>query len=362
MKITVAVPKENKIGEKRVAITPNTIVNLLKLGVDVKIQNNLGFGIYVNDHLYNHNHVFIVKNIKDLYKNSNIVVKVQPPIEDEVLEMESNTILISYLYPLINQNIIKILLEKKITSIAMDLIPRISRAQSMDSLTSQASIIGYKAVLLAANHCNFFFPMLITAAGLIKPAKVLIIGIGIIGLQAIATAKRLGAQVDACDIRYETKEQAESLGAKFVDLMIHEDNKHKETYFKKNIINYDVIITCAGIFGKKAPKLIYRDVIEKMKPGSVIIDTMADFGGNCELIKPSKIVKYKGVTIIAPTNIPSSMSISASEMYAQNIINILKLILSSGKNIGDLRLEDEIIQSTMVTHNGALLKFEDIIK
>ena len=364
MSITIAVPRENNHGELRVAITPNLINKLNKMGLEVIIQQNAGFGIHAKDSSYND--VTIADNTLSLYGNSDIILKVQPPSEKEIEQFKNGSVLISFLYPHLNISMVKKLLDKKITSIAMELIPRISRAQDMDVLSSQATIIGYKAVLIAAYNSKFFFPMLTTAAGSIRPAKVFVIGIGVAGLQAIATAKRLGAQVSAYDVRPDTKEQAESLGAKFIDIseikavgdggyareLSVEEKSIQTNAITKHIATCDVIITTAGVPGKLAPKILSEEMIKSMKPGSIIVDTLADTGGNCEITKPGESIIYNDITVIGPINIASSMSINASEMYARNIINILNLIIND-KEI-NLDWKDEIITGSIVTHNGII--------
>lgn len=370
MSVTIAVPKETKAGELRVAVTPTLVSKLVKLGTDIKIEHNAGIGIHAQDELYKN--VTIVPTVSALYLESDIVIRVQPPSEEEVTHMRENSILISFLYPHINQGAVKKLLDKKITSFAMELIPRISRAQDMDALSSQATIAGYKAVLLAADNSKFFFPMLTTAAGSVRPAKVFIIGVGVAGLQAIAAARRLGAQVSAYDVRPDTKEQTESLGAKFFDtgvqavgeggyareLTAEEKNKQADA-LKKHIATCDVIITTAGIPGRPAPRVLTKDMVEEMKPGAVIVDLLADMGGNCELTKPGETINYHDITIIGPINIQSSMAIHASEMYARNLINLLNIMIK--ESVLHLNWNDEIIMNSVVTHNG-LIKNEQVQK
>lgn len=363
MPITIAVPKETKLGELRVAMTPTLVGRLIKLGATVKIQHDAGAGIHAADALYKE--TTIASDANALYAHSDIILKVQPPTPEEVAQMKENSILISFLYPHLNHSTMKKLLDKKITSFAMELIPRISRAQDMDALSSQATISGYKAVLIAADNSKFFFPMLTTAAGSIRPAKVFIIGVGVAGLQAIATARRLGAQVSAYDVRPDTKEQTESLGAKFVDtgvqatgaggyareLTAEEKNQQAEA-LKKHLATCDVVITTAGVPGKPAPKILTKAMVDAMKPGAVIVDILAESGGNCELTKPGETNHYNNITIIGPTNIPSSMSTHASEMYARNLINILSLMVKD--NALHLDWNDEIISGSVVTHEGVI--------
>ncbi len=362
MSITIAVPKETLPGELRVAMTPGLVGRLIKLGITIKVQHSAGVGIHAQDLLYKD--TTIVTSASELY-DCDVVIKVQPPTEAEVTQMKDNSILISFLYPHLNIGAVNKLLEKKITSFAMELVPRISRAQDMDALSSQATIMGYKAVLLAADNSRFFFPMLTTAAGSIRPAKVFIIGVGVAGLQAIATAKRLGAQVSAYDVRPDTKEQAESLGAKFVDtgvqavgaggyareLTAEEKTKQAEA-LKKHIATCDVVITTAGVPGKSAPKILTKEMVAAMKPGAVIVDTLAEMGGNCELTKPGEVINHNDITIVGPVNISSTMAIHASEMYARNLINLLGLMIKD--NAINLDWNDEIIAGSVVTHDGVI--------
>lgn len=363
MSISIVVPKEIREGEERVAMTPSLINRLTKLGLIVKVQAGAGSGINAQDATFKD--AEIIADEKSLLATGSVVIKVQPPTPEEVEKMQDKSILISFLYPHLNPKTVKVLLEKNITSFAMELVPRISRAQDMDALSSQATISGYKAVLLAADNCKFFFPMLTTAAGSIRPAKVFIIGVGVAGLQAIATAKRLGAQVSAYDVRPETKEQTESLGAKFFDtgvqatgeggyareLTAEEKTKQAEA-LKKHIASCDVVITTAGVPGKPAPKILSKEMVDGMKPGAVIVDILADMGGNCELTKPGETVVYNGITILGPTNIPSALATNASEMYARNIINLLNLMVKEGAL--NLDWNDEIIAGSAVTHEGVI--------
>lgn len=361
---TIAIPKETKKGEARVAITPALVKKFTALGLSVKLESGAGNEIYAEDSFYKD--VAIVNEASELYA-SDIVIKVNPPTLQEVEKMKENAILISFLYANSNPETVELLRVKKITSFAMEMIPRISRAQDMDALSSQATISGYKSVLIAANEAKFFFPMLTTAAGSIRPAKVLIIGAGVAGLQAIATAKRLGAIVSAYDVRKETKEQIESLGAKFVNTgvvaessggyareLTNEEIATQREMLKKHISESDVIITTAGVPGKPAPKIIWKDMIETMKPGSVIVDIMAEMGGNCELVESGKTVVHNNVKIVGVENAASSLSINASEMYSRNIINLLNLMVKEGGVIS-IDWTDEIIAGTAVTHNGEIV-------
>lgn len=363
MSITIVVPKEIKEGEARVAMTPSLVTRLTKLGAKVQVQQGAGAGINANDAAYKDAEV--ISSAESLYKAGDIIIKVLPPTAEEVAKMKDGSILVSYLYPHLNPKIVAKLLEKNITSFAMELVPRISRAQDMDVLSSQATISGYKAVLLAADNAKFFFPMLTTAAGSIRPAKVFIIGVGVAGLQAIATAKRLGAQVSAYDVRPETKEQTESLGAKFLDTGVQatgeggyareltaEEKAKQAEVLKKHIAGCDVVITTAGVPGKPAPKILTKEMVDGMKSGAVIVDILAESGGNCELTKPGETIVYNNITIVGPINIPSSLATNASEMFTRNILNFLNLIIKDG-NIA-LDWNDEIVAGSVVTHERVI--------
>ena len=359
----IAIPKEITAGEERVAVTPMLVSKLSGLGLEVQIENGAGNNIYAADSAYKG---ATCVDAKTLYSVGDIVAKVQPPSVAEVAMMKDKSILISFLYPHLHPDVVQKLIEKNITSFAMELIPRISRAQDMDALSSQATIAGYKAVLIAANTCKFFFPMLSTAAGSIKPAKVLIVGVGVAGLQAIATARRLGAMVSAYDVRKEAKQEAESLGAKFLDIGITaagtggyareltpEEKATQQEALKKHISAQDIIITTAGVPGKPAPKIITQAMVEAMKPGAVIVDIMAEMGGNCELTKAGETVVHNNVVIVGAKNIFSSLANNASEMYARNILNLLNLMVKEGKI--NLDWNDEIIKGCAVTHEGKII-------
>ncbi|MBE9562442.1 MAG: NAD(P) transhydrogenase subunit alpha, partial [Proteobacteria bacterium] len=280
-------------------------------------------------------------------------------------QMQEGTVLIGLLNPYRDPEKIAKLRDKKITSLAMELVPRISRAQSMDVLSSQAAIAGYKAVIRAADLANIFFPMLTTAAGTIRPAKILVIGAGVAGLQAIATARRLGAMVEGYDVRAATKEQVESLGAKFVDIEIKaegsggyareltaEERQQQQDILAKHIAAANVVITTAAIPGRPSPKIITAAMVENMKAGSIVIDLAAEGGGNCELTKANKTVVHQGVKIHAPTRLPSETSVHASEMYAKNLFNLLSLMIKDGELVIDW--EDEIIVGCALTHAGEI--------
>ncbi len=361
MSAIVVIPKEIKKGEKRVSMVPSAVDKLIKLGVKVKLQQNAGEGIFAEDSAYKQ--VEVINTAKELYLMGDIVIKTQTPTEEEIAMMKENTILISPLYAHTQPECLKTLCERNITSFALELIPRISRAQSMDILSSQATVAGYKAVLIAANTARFFFPMFTTAAGTVRPASVLVIGAGVAGLQAIATARRLGARVSAYDVRAETKQEIESLGAKFVDTGVvaagaggyarelsAEEKHQQQEVLAKHIAASDVVITTAGVPGKPAPMIINQEVVESMKPGSVIVDIMAEMGGNCVFSKPGENVVHNQVTIVGTKDIHSSLATHASEMFAKNVINFLTPMIKDGEL--NLDWEDEVLSNSVVTHDG----------
>jgi len=361
----IAVPKETQGGETRVALVNATAEKFIKLGCSVAIQTTAGAPSLIRDDMYKN--VTVYQTAQELYRNADVVIKVSPPTDEEVDNMKEGAVLISLLYPHTRPSILKKLCDKKITSFALEMIPRtISRAQSMDVLSTQATVVGYKAVLIAANTSKIFFPMLATAAGTMRPARVLVIGAGVAGLQAIATAKRLGARVEAYDVRRETKEEVESLGAKFVQAATtmksdggyarelgDEEKKQQQAVLEQHIAESDFIITTAGIPGKKAPKIISKAMVKMMKPGSVIVDAMAEMGGNCELTKVGEEVVHHGVVIIGAKNLASSLTVNASDMFAKNAFNFVSPMISNGElNIDWL---DQVIAACAVTHTGKII-------
>lgn len=352
----IAVPKESLEGESRVALDPNTVSRLTQQGLKIHMESGAGEKSFFPDSAYTAAGATVISDGRALWSSADILLKINPPTEAEANLLKRNAILIGLLNPFVNQDIIGKLSEKGVTAFALELIPRISRAQSMDVLSSQASIAGYKAVLIAAMASGKYFPMLTTAAGTIPPAKVLIIGAGVAGLQAIATARRLGAVVEAYDVRAEVREQVQSLGAKYVSVDIQEETATQEGYAKEvskaaqekiqqtlteHVKKSDIVITTAQVPGKKAPRIITENMIAQMSAGSVIVDLAAEQGGNCAYSQPAKTVIQHGVTILGPVNVPASMPIHASQMYAKNISTFLKALLENGK--------DEIIQQSCVT-------------
>ncbi|WP_018233434.1 Re/Si-specific NAD(P)(+) transhydrogenase subunit alpha [Thioalkalivibrio thiocyanodenitrificans] len=363
MPMKLAVPKETAPGERRVALDPSVVAKLTKLGLEVLIQKDAGASAHFPDDAYGD--ARMVDDAGALCGEADIVVRVAPPGVEDVERMKDGATLVGFFHAHKNPDLVKAMQAKKITSFAMELIPRISRAQSMDALSSQAAIGGYKAAIMGADLSCRFFPMLTTAAGTIRPSKVIVIGAGVAGLQAIATARRLGAMVEAYDVRSATKEQVESLGAKFLDLgvkaegeggyareLTDEEKKQQQEALAAYISKADVLITTAAIPGRPSPKLIPESMVEGMKPGAVIVDLAAEGGGNCELTKPGETIEHKGVVIHGPLNIPSQVALHASEMYAKNLLNFLSPHINEGEFKPDW--EDEIIAKSCLTHEGEI--------
>ena len=364
MPIYVAVPKETAEEEQRVAVTPDVAEKFVTKGVQVVLEKRAGGGSFFQDTDYDD--VTFVDSASEAYTKADVVLKVQPPTEEEIAMFKEGTIVIGFMQPHRYPERVKLLRDRKITALAMELVPRISRAQSMDALSSQASIAGYKGALLAAELASQFFPMLTTAAGTIRPAKVLVIGAGVAGLQAIATARRLGAIVEAYDVRKVTKEQVQSLGAKFLELAVDaqaeggyareltEAEKHHEREMLANhIAAANAVITTAAIPGRPSPLLVTKVMVERMRPGSVIIDLASEGGGNCEFTKPGKKVHHHGIVIYGPLNVPSMLPIHASEMYAKNLFNLMQLMISDGELKPDWN--DEVLAGSTLTRDGKIL-------
>ena len=351
--------------EKRVAMLPESVDALIKMGQSVLVEKGAGDTAYASDEDYKKVGATIVSK-KELLAQAEAVIKIQLPDAEELDGLKPGTILFAVLQPLFNFQLIKVLNDKKVSVFSMDTIPRITRAQSMDILSSQATVAGYKAVLTAATHLPHFFPMLTTAAGAIPPSKMLIMGAGVAGLQAIATSKRLGAVTEVFDTRPEVKEQVMSLGGKFVEVEGAADaskaggygveqtedykNRQREA-IHKSAVKADIIITTAQIPGKKAPVLITEEMVKGMKAGSVIIDMAASTGGNCQLTENNKTIVAHGVTIIGNSNLQSTIPFDASKMFGKNIINFLKNMLSKEGKI-ELNFNDEIISGTCIAHAG----------
>ena len=362
----LGVPKETVLGERRVALVPELVPRLTKAGLEVLVQPGAGTAAGYLDQSY------VEKGARiepDIFGEAGILLKVQPPTGDEIGKLKEGATLIAFLQPYSSIREIQALAGRKITAFAMELMPRITRAQAMDALSAMSTIEGYKAVLIAANHLPKFFPLLMTAAGTMTPARVFVIGAGVAGLQAIGTAKRLGAVVEAYDTRPAVKEQVESLGAKFVELGLEtKDAEDKTGYAKAQSEDFyqkqqqmmsqyvgaaDAVIPTALVPGKRAPVLVTEEMVRGMRPGSVIVDLAAEQGGNCALTEPGTQIVKHGVVIIGPTNLPSTMPFHASQMYARTVTNFLMHILKDGSV--HLDLSDQLTRDPLVTHEGEIL-------
>jgi NAD(P) transhydrogenase subunit alpha len=363
MPLTVGVLKENLEGETRVALTPEITGKLLKLGVSVVMENGAGSGSQIPDDEYAD---VAFTDANGVLKKCDLLFTVQPANADAVKKMGDGSAVAGLMYGHLNADLVKTLQDKKQVGFAMELVPRISRAQSMDVLSSQAAAAGYQATLIAASTLNKFFPMLTTAAGTIRPAQVLVIGAGVAGLQAIATAKRLGAVVKGYDVRGATKEQVESLGAKFVETgvsaegeggyareLTDEEKAQQQDALEKEIAVSDVVITTAAIPGRPAPRIISAATVESMKPGAVIVDLAAETGGNCELTKAGETVVANSVKIVGPVNLPAGLGRHASDMYARNLFNFIKPAISEE---GELTIDwdDEVFAQSALTRDGEI--------
>ena len=371
----IGVPREIVPGERRVALTPDAAAALAKLGLTVLVEAGAGSGAFFSDAAYEKAGASIVPDAAALYGQADVVLKVQKPQEHSTLGqhevdlMREGTVLVAFLHALTSPDLVRRLAARKMTSFAMEGVPRISRAQRMDALSSQANIAGYKAALIAAESLAKFFPMLMTAAGTVFAAKVLVMGAGVAGLQAIATTRRLGAQVWGYDVRPVVKEQVESLGAKFLEfnlgvtdaedkggyakaLSADASRKQQELLAEKSK-EFDVIITTALVPGRAAPRLITKETVAAMRPGSVIVDLAAEAGGNCELTEPDRVITVNGVTIHGPTNLPATVPVHASQLYARNVTELLKEFVKDGALALDFT--DEVINATCVTHGGEIV-------
>ncbi len=365
----IGIPKELNKDETRSAITAGTVKSYTKFGFSVMVEAGAGSLSHISDDELKEAGAEIVSSANDIFQKANIIVKVNSPSDQEIDSMKEGSLLVSFMQTTKETETVKKLQSKKINAISMHLIPRTTLAQKMDALSSQSNIAGYKAVLMGACHIEKYMPLLMTAAGTIPPAKVVVIGAGVAGLQAIATAKRLGAQVEASDVRPEVKEQVESLGAKYIEVKseesegVGEGGYAKETsddYKKKqqellaeHISKSDIVITTALIPGRPAPILIPEDMVKGMKPGSVIMDLAAENGGNCELTDPGQVATKHGVIIDGTTNIPGTMSVHATELYAKNVNALLTHIYN--KEDLTLNMEDEITDGSLYLYNGEVV-------
>lgn len=368
--VTVGVPKETEELEKRVALTPDTVAKLIEKGLKVQVEKDAGLASNYLDASYREAGATIAESRDQLFASSDILLSIQTPPQNDLEKLKEGCVLICFLWALQNRDLAEQLKNAKITALGMDAIPRISRAQNMDALSSMSSIAGYKATLIGANELDRYLPMMMTAAGTIAPAKVLVLGAGVAGLQAIATAKRLGAVVEAFDIRPAVKEQVESLGAKFVEVPdLDEDTETEGGYAKelsddkqerqRQVIHEhakksDIIITTALIPGKPAPLLVTKEMVHDMHPGSVVVDLAAEQGGNCELTEPGQTIEVNEVKIAGPLNLASSLAHHASQLYSKNMMALLNHLLNEeGKLHFDF--EDEITLKTTITHQGEII-------
>ncbi len=371
----VGVPKEIATGERRVALTPDAVTRLVKAGIEVLVESGAGREALISDQAYQAVGATVVDDAETLYGSVNVVLKVQKPIYDEAADRHEIDMLpegasvIGLLQPLSDHELVKRLAERSLTSFSMDTIPRIARAQSMDALSSMASIAGYKAALMAATSLGKIFPMMITAAGTLAPSKGLVIGVGVAGLQAIATARRLGAVMYAYDIRPAVKEQVQSLGATFVEAEgTTVDNEDAGGYARaqsdtdrmasrglihSHIQDMDFVISTAAVPGKPAPTLITKEMVVDMRLGAVVIDLAAEMGGNCELTAPGEEIVEHGVTVVGPLNLPSTLPTHASQAYSRNISNLLIHLEKEG-NI-EIDFDDEITKGCCITHGGQIV-------
>jgi NAD(P) transhydrogenase subunit alpha len=370
MPATIGALRESAPHETRVSLVPEVADKLAQTGARILVEHGAGVRANFPDALY--------KNVEwsdsggSVLSAADVVLTVQPLSLEQIQQLKSGAIVVGFMQPHARKAEVKAMRDQRITSFAVELIPRISRAQSMDALSSQAAIAGYKAVLIAANHLPKFFPMLTTAAGTIRPSMVLVIGAGVAGLQAIATARRLGAVVEAYDVRSATKEQVKSLGAKFVDTGVSadgaggyareltaEEKAKQQEVLDSRIAAADAVVTTASVPGRPAPKIISRAAVERMRPGSVVVDIAAEQGGNCELTKAGEVIVHNGVSIIGAMNLPASLAYNASEMYARNLLNFLKPAIDKG----ELKIDwtDEVFAQSCLTHEG-VVKHEPTLK
>ena len=363
MPVTIGALRESAPQETRVSLVPEVADKLSQSGARVLLQREAGAQAQFPDAAYRN--VTWADSAQAVLSQSDVVLTVQPLSVEQIGELKSSAVVIGFMQPYARRAEVKALQQRGITSFAMEFVPRISRAQSMDALSSQASLAGYKAVLIAADNLQKFLPMLTTAAGTIRPSQVLIIGAGVAGLQAIATAKRLGAVVEAYDVRSATREQVKSLGAKFVDTgvsaegaggyareLTDEEKRKQQEVLDSRIAAADAVVTTASVPGRPAPKIISRATVERMRPGSVIVDIAAEQGGNCELTRAGEVVEHQGVKIVGAVNLPAALAYNASEMYARNLLNFLKPALNKGELAIDWN--DEVFAQSCLTRDGKI--------
>ncbi|MGB8693124.1 MAG: NAD(P) transhydrogenase subunit alpha [Steroidobacteraceae bacterium] len=364
MPVTIGALRESVPGETRVSLVPEVVTKLRAAGARVLMERGAGISAQFPDALYKD--VEWADSAASVLAQADVLLSVQPLNMAQIGALRAGQVVVGYQQAHARAAEVKALCERGVTSFAMELIPRISRAQSMDALSSQAAIAGYKAVLLAANTLDRFLPMLTTAAGTIRPAQVLIVGVGVAGLQAIATARRLGAVVEAYDVRSATREQVKSLGAKFIETGVSaegqggyareltaEEKAQQQEVLDARIALADAVITTASVPGRRAPRLISAAVVERMKAGAVIIDLAAESGGNCELTRAGETVLHNGVKIVGPVNLPAQLAYHASEMYARNLLNFLKPAIDKSGALA-IDWQDEVFAQSCLTHAGAI--------
>jgi len=366
--LKIGVLKESREGENRVALTPSVVQSLQKAGFDVMIEAGSGLNSSYSDEAYEKAGARVQASKAELLAGADLVIKVNTPTDSEITGLKEGSSLISFIYGVMNPAMVQALNNRKVSVFAMDAIPRISRAQNMDALSSQSNLAGYKAVIMGANAMGKIFPLMMTAAGTITPSRVVIFGAGVAGLQAIATAKRLGAIVEVTDVRPETKEQVESLGGKFIEVKSDDTVKVEGGYAKevsaeylqkqkeavnKSLFQADLVITTALVMGKKAPVLITEEQVKQMKLGAVIVDMAIEQGGNCEASELGKTIVKHGVKIIGQANLPSTLANNASELYAKNVYNLLMHLAT--KDGFKWELEEEITKGTLIAHQGQIL-------
>jgi NAD(P) transhydrogenase subunit alpha len=366
--LKIGIPKETLPGETRVALVPGLVSAYNRDKHEVLIESGAGIAASFSDEAYTAAGAQIVRDVKQLYASADIVFKVQPPSPQEASLVREGSSFIGFMAPFVNHELVKTFVSRRVTSYSMELIPRITRAQGMDALSSMATIAGYKAVITAADHIGKMFPLLMTAAGTITPATVLILGAGVAGLQAIATAKRLGAKVEAFDPRPVVMEQVKSLGAFFIEMELPEDTETKGGYAKEMSAEFikkemeaisarlprvDIVISTAQVFGKKAPILITAEMVKLLRPGSVIVDLAAEQGGNCELTEAGKTVNQHGVSVIGTVNLPATLPVDASHMYSRNVNNLFHQLFPKPDATPDF--EDEVVKGSCVTRAGQIV-------
>ena len=365
----IAVPKETKVGESRTPLTPECVKKLTRMGAEISVESSVGMNIGYTDEDYRQAGAKIVSDKIELLEFADVVLRVQKPLLSEVQLLKPGSIHVSFLDPFNEPDLVNALMKKSISSVSMEMIPRSTRSQKMDALSSQANLSGYVMVMKAAQYLPSIMPMMMTPAGTLKPAKVFVIGAGVAGLQAIATAKRLGAQVTAFDTRTEVAEQVKSVGAKFLDIDLGETGSTKDGYAKaltpeqleiqktaqrEVIVSSDVVITTAQIFGRKPPVIVPKDFVQAMKPGSVVIDMAAESGGNVEGSKPGEVVNINGVQIVGTGNWPNEVPLHASQMFSNNLFNFVSEFWNSDTKSVELDFENDLIDC-VITHDGSIV-------